>query len=597
MLMIGLMLVLVSMFASGQDTGATAEAVGQANLRAAPDVTADLVGEISAGARYPVIGRSEFFPWVLLGDPATLQPFGWVFRDLVTITGDLNLVPISSVEVGAATVPTQSPGATATPGGGTVPTNPNVTPGAAAGGGNTGNADGPTLTPTLANFAVTGAISGEVNIRYGPGVDYAIVGRAFAGDQLEITAYHTQLPWVQVRHADSPSGYAWIAVDLLEITGDLYSLPAISQTNFDLPTLTPTPSVLQSSNPLGEAVNISPAFAALGERIWNQVLEAEFVPESRKFGALYIQNLQTGEAVTFGSEFAFSGTSITKIAILVEFFGVLNSTPNLNEAIDVANTMICSENVATNRLLGVIGGGDQILGAENVTLFLQQLGIQRTFLTAPFDTRQSPDIQPTAPPRAVRAPDTDADQMKANPNPTNQLTVEEMGWLLSSVYQCAYNESGPLIDQFEGQFTPQECRKIMHVMSNNTVDALLKAGVPADIRVAHKHGWITDTHGNAAVFFTPGGDYVITMMLFEPNFLQFTESLPVIANASREVYNFFNPDAPLAAVREGYIPTTEECNYTAEDQIVVDLASPFFAETNDPVMFFNPDAEQTPEAG
>lgn len=580
----------------GQDTRVAAEAIGQANLRAAPDVNAVLVGEIFAGTRYPVIGQSEFYPWVLLGDPATYQPIGWVFRDLVTISGNLDQVPFSTVDI-SALIGTAPGSPSATPGVVNPPSNPNVTPGAAAAGGNSGvnGSAGPTLTPISSNFAVTGAVNGEVNIRYGPGVDFPPVGRAFAGDRLEITAYHTQFPWVQVRYPASPNGFAWIAVNLLEITGDLYSLPAITTISFNLPTLTPTPSVLQSSNPLGEPVSISPQFAALGERIWNQVLEAGFVPESRRFGALYIQNLQTGEAITFGSEFAFSGTSINKIAILVEFFGFLNGTPSLNEAIDIANTMICSENVATNRLLGVIGNGDQILGAENTTLFLQQLGLSRTYLTAPFDTRPSPDVQPTQPPRPVRVLDTDADQEKANPNPTNQMTVEEMGWLLSSVYRCAYEEGGPLINQFDGRFTPQECRKILHVMSSNTVDALLKAGVPADIRVAHKHGWVEDTHGNAAVFFTPGGDYIIVMMLFEPEFLQFTASLPVIANASREVFNFFNPGAPMEVVREGYIPTTAECNYTAEDQVVLDLASPYFAETLEPSMFYNPTA--TPDVG
>ena len=53
----------------------TAEAVGQANLRAAPDVNSEQVGEILSGMRYPVIGRSEFYPWVLLGDPTTQEPF------------------------------------------------------------------------------------------------------------------------------------------------------------------------------------------------------------------------------------------------------------------------------------------------------------------------------------------------------------------------------------------------------------------------------------------------------------------------------------------------------------------------------------------
>jgi beta-lactamase class A len=112
-------------------------------------------------------------------------------------------------------------------------------------------------------------------------------------------------------------------------------------------------------------------------------------------------------------------------------------------------------------------------------------------------------------------------------------------------------------------------------MSNNTVDALLKAGVPEDTRVAHKHGWINDTHGNAAVFFTPGGDYVIVMMLFQPEWLNFQESLPVIAEVSRQVYNYYNPEAPMPAIRDGFIPEAGTYNF-AGTPLIDDLTAATF---------------------
>jgi len=599
-----LFVVFVSIIALSQDTGVRAEALGQANLRSIPSVeNSEIVNEIVAGTQYPVIGRSEFFPWVLLGDPATLQPIGWVFRDLVTITGNLNSVPFSTLDV-EAVVPTASPTPTRV-----VPTSepnvsqsapdpvdsdgPAVTPGGGASG---GDAQSPTIqstpsrTPT-ANFAISGLINGEVNVRYGPGTEYPIVGRAQAGDVFELTAYHTQFPWVQVRFDESPNGFAWLAVDLLEITGNYLTLPPISQTVLNLPTLTPTPSVVQASGLNNEdVVPISPAFAALGERIWNQVLTAGFVPESSQFGAIYLQDLQTGEAITFGNNIAFSGTSINKIAILLEYFGIIDGTPLLEDAVNIANTMICSENGATNRLLGVIGAGDQLTGAERTTQLLRSVGIERTFLTAPYYIPTN--LEPTPPPRPIEFPVTSADQQRANPNPTNQLSVEEMGWLLGAVYECAYRETGPLINEFNGAYTPQECRLMLHVMSNNTVDGLLKAGVPADVRVAHKHGWVDDTHGNAGVFFTPGGDYVLVMMLHKPVWLDFTtESLPLLAEVSRTVYNYFNSDEPLNQVREGYIPGPDECSYNAADPLVNDLAAPNFLEQLDPLQFYNPDAE------
>lgn len=586
-----------------QDTGVRAEALGQANLRSIPSIDGDIVGEISTGIQYVVLGRSEFFPWLLLGDPTTFEAMGWVFEDLVTVYGNAATVPFSSLEVGAV-IPTNTlapvapspqpglPSATLAPGENTPTLNPMVTPGGGAAGGDAQAQNFTPLPSATPAYSVVGLVNGEINIRYGPGVDYPVVGRLQAGDRLQITAYHTTFPWVQVRFEESPTGFAWVANEIIEIQGDIYSLPAIGTTDFNLPTLTPTPSVLQASSINGDVVPISPEFAALGNRIWNQVLEADFIPESTKFGAIYLKDLQTGEAITFGNDIAFSGTSILKVAILMEYFGVINTTPPLAEAVDIANTMICSENVATNRLLGVIGGGDQLLGAERVTAFLRALGIERTFLTAPYYIPSA--AEPTPPPRPFEFPDTSADQVKASPNPTNQLTVEDMGWLLDSMYQCAYHESGPLIEDFDNRYTPQECRIMLEVMSNNTVDGLLKAGVPASTRVAHKHGWVEDTHGNAAIFFTPGGDYVLVMMLHRPDWLDFTtESLPLLAEVSRTVYNYYNPDQPMEAIRENYIPGPDECNYNAADPLVNQLISPSFLEVLDPTEFYNPAGEAT----
>lgn len=552
-------LLALSALAAAQDNAATAEALGQANLRAVPDVASDLVGEIRAGTRYPVIGRSEFFPWFLLGDPATSQPLGWVFSDLVQVQGNLNAVPFSTLVVD----PAAPPAVVAPPVGVAAP------PDAASGPLPTPS---PSPSPTL-TAAVTGLIQGEVNIRFGPGVDYPRIGVGQAGERYEVTGWHTQLPWLQIRFPQAPNGYGWVARELLTIEGDLFSLPAITQTRFNLPTLTPTPPAVQiSAAPGEEPIPLSQPFAALGSQLWDLVLENGFDPLTSRFGALFVLDLQTGEAFSFGSEYAFSGTSINKVAILARLYATLNAPPEPRLAVDIANTMICSENVATNRLLNVIGGGNDYQGAWEVSSFLRQLGLQKTFLTAPFTI---PGATPAPPPAPIPLPTTPADQVKANPDLSNQLTVDEMGWLLADIYRCAYRESGPLIEQFAGQYEPRECRQMLHAMSSNTVDALLKAGVPADTRVAHKHGWINDTHGNAAVFFTPGGDYIITMMLHQPEWLNFTESLPVIAEVSRTVYNYYNPTAPMPAIREGFIPEAPTCNF-AGTPLIDDLAASTF---------------------
>jgi uncharacterized protein YraI len=539
------------------------------NVRANTFVESDKVGELSSGMTYDVIGRSELYPWLLLADTSTGDTVGWVYETLVQVNGNLNNVPFSDTIVGVPT-PTINP----SPGTGAASSQGGVS--AVATGTPAPAQQQVTETPA---FNVAGTVQGEINVRYGPGIDYPRVGVARPGERFQITGYHTQIPWVQIRYDASPTGTAWIAQSLLEIEGNIFSTQAINRV-VNLPTLTPTPSVIQSSSRIGDAtpISISAEFQALGDRLWSIVLNSGFDPETSKFASLFLLDLQTGEAITFGGDIAYRGTSINKVPILTRLYGTLSAPPRQELAVDIANTMICSENAATNRLIATIGEGNEWRGTENITQFLREVGLTDTYLLAPYTIDPA---NPPLPPAPIPVPETAANQERANPEPYNQMTVEDMGWLLAGMYQCGYQESGPLIENFPpGTYEPRECRQMIHVMASNTVDGLLKAGVPADVRVAHKHGWVNDTHTNAGIFFTEGGDYVLVMALHSEEldaqgnrFLQFSQSLPALAETSRTVYNYYNPQNPQPAIREGFIPEAPTCNL-ANDPLITDLQLP-----------------------
>ncbi|MBZ0275220.1 MAG: serine hydrolase [Anaerolineae bacterium] len=551
-----LLVLLLAIPVLGQDSGVTAEAVGQANLRETTDVNSALVGQIAAGTRYPVIGRSQFYPWVLLGEPGGGQIKGWVYVDLVQIYGDINQVPFSQVVAGSAPTATFTSATTVIALTATLP--PDMT---------LNGVSLPTSTPTPGS-GVSGLVTGEINIRFGPGVEYPRIGVGKTGDRFEVVARHSQLPWLEIRYSDAPNGVGWVANDLLEIEGDVFSLPIITQTNFNLPTLTPTQSVVLPSAPLeGTPVPISPAFAALGGQLWQMRLDGGFDPATSKMGALFLLDLQTGEALSFENQVAFSGMSINKIAILTTLYGQLNAPPDISLATTIADTMICSENTRTNEMLSVIGGGDGYQGAQNVTQFMQDLGMSNSFIVTPYLI--DPNHVPT-PPFAIVPPETQADKASAEPDSWNQMTVSDMGWLLGEMYQCAYNQSGRLMDVFPGSYTPQECRQMITVMTHNHIGALIEAGVPLGTPVAHKHGWIPDTHGDAGLVMTPGGNYVLVVALHNPTWLDFSESFPVVAEISRTVYNYYNPTAPLAATHQEAVPET--CDLFG-DPLIDDLAA------------------------
>lgn len=550
-----LLAIVVMAWAASAQTGVTAEALGQANVRATTDVAATLITEIRAGTRYAVIGRSELFPWVLIADPASLQPIGWVFAELVRVEGDLNTVPFSRLVIdpnqptAIAPVPFTLDPVLAAAG---------ITPTPAA----------PTATPSPAPVgSVSGTVVGEINIRYGPGVEYPRIGVGRPGEVFAIIGTHTQLPWLRIAYTPSPTGEAWVAADLLQLAGPLTGLPATSQMNFAFPSLTPTPPVVQQNALLGDPVTLSPEFLALGDSIWQMMLDASFDPATSRLGAFFLMDVQTGEAISYGDGIAFSGASVSKINVLAAYFGQSNGIDDA-EAFTLGESLICSENISTNELLAQIGGGNPYAGANNVTAFLDALGLRSTYIFTPY--ANDPFITPQAPMSRV----SEADQRSASPDPYNQMTIGEMGALLSSIHQCAATESGPLIETpaLAGQFTGAECRQMLDLMSYTRVGTLLELGVPADVFIAHKHGWINDTHGDAAVVFSPGGTYIIAMMLHNPTWLEFDDSAPLIEEASRMAYNYFNPDAPMPDVRvDDTVGDLAACNASLLGSPAIDM--------------------------
>ena len=110
------------------------------------------------------------------------------------------------------------------------------------------------------------------------------------------------------------------------------------------------------------------------------LLEQGFAPFSERLASVFVMDLQTGDTFTINDGVAFSGMSLTKIAILAAYFQRLGGPLSADQAFLVADTMMCSENITTNQLLEQIGDGDSLRGAQRVTAFMQGLGLNGTFI-------------------------------------------------------------------------------------------------------------------------------------------------------------------------------------------------------------------------
>jgi len=107
------------------------------------------------------------------------------------------------------------------------------------------------------------------------------------------------------------------------------------------------------------------------------------------------------------------------------------------------------------------------------------------------------------------------------------------------IYWCAEG-GGTLIAAYPNQLEPCECQEMLSLMEANREGTLIEEGLPEGTRIAHKHGWIDDTHADAAIVFSPGGDYVISVFVYRPEWLDLEESTPLIADISKATYSYFN---------------------------------------------------------
>ena len=101
-----------------------------------------------------------------------------------------------------------------------------------------------------------------------------------------------------------------------------------------------------------------------------------------------------------------------------------------------------------------------------------------------------------------------------------------------------------------------------------TYKRLLQAGLPTDIRISHKNGWIPGqlagaqgaTVGDAGIVFPPNGrDYVISVYLWEETDGTGFDRWTLIEEISRATWNYFNPENPLSTARNDLPATAQEC--------------------------------------
>lgn len=266
----------------------------------------------------------------------------------------------------------------------------------------------------------------------------------------------------------------------------------------------------------------------------------DFETVNNGVASVFVYDLNTGEEVSLNADMPMSGTDVMRLPIVLELYRQQDNVPTLLQRQLISDTLVIQPDVTSaNQLLSEISGtGDPHAGAEQVTQSLQQLGLVNSYILTPFGE------DPIAGQRPLTTPANQSEDMRTQPDGYTQMTAEDIGLLLADLYYCAQGKGGTVTAVFKGDVTQEECQEILNYMSQNNIESLFEEGVPDDITLAHRHGWISDTHTDAGIVFTPGGNYVIVGMLYKPDWLEWETSSPILSDISRATYNYFNYSQP-----------------------------------------------------
>jgi beta-lactamase class A len=234
---------------------------------------------------------------------------------------------------------------------------------------------------------------------------------------------------------------------------------------------------------------------------------------------------------------AFTAASSMKIPVMVSIFRKL-SEPLPPAADTLFQQMIeQSQNEATDKLMQTYL--DLNLGPLLVTDNMQKLGLENTFLAGYFY-----DGAPLL--KRIQTPANISIDYRTSPDSYNQTTTVDMGMLLDDIYQCAKNGGGTFGAVFPGEITQTECQAMITYLISNANPALIKPGLPDGVKIAHKHGWITESDGlmhsiiDSGIVFSNGGDFVISVAFYQPTQLIFDVAVQLASKISTATYNYFN---------------------------------------------------------
>ena len=219
--------------------------------------------------------------------------------------------------------------------------------------------------------------------------------------------------------------------------------------------------------------------------------------------SIYVKDLENNEYLSINNVQYFSASLIKLYCAATAYELMENGTLEETERIDslMSQMISVSDNDAFNLMVMACDeGNSHVAGRAVIQDYIDQEGYKDTTITSM--------LVPT--------------KYKAPSSPGRNLTtVEDCGLLLEKIYK------GKCV-------SPEASQEFLELLLNQTHTNKIPAGLPEGTKSANNTGYTDQFQHDAAIVYSPGGDYIITIMSSNCG-----AAIPNIQEISKIVYEYF----------------------------------------------------------
>lgn len=219
---------------------------------------------------------------------------------------------------------------------------------------------------------------------------------------------------------------------------------------------------------------------------------------------VFVQDMQTNEYLSL-NEKKYSGASLIKLFTMAAIYdaennGKIEITPNIQNSLEQMITV--SSNSAFNYLTRILGNGSTSQGFDEENRYTASIGCSNTSHNSEL---------------------VEYDGYKAFYKGNNRTSPRDCGHILTLIYK------GKLVSK-------EASEKMLNLLKAQTRTWKIPAALPEGTVVANKTGETSTAEADAAIVYSPGGDYVLCV-IGNGNVDSGTQTIKEI---SRITYEYFN---------------------------------------------------------